>query len=136
MFDIIAAYQHQPAMAVDGGGVHDGEPRLTVPATGDERAEGQVADQPDDDEHDDQQDQRREGPQECRRITRARHAIQPLHWFPLIGLGKRRDTRPLRLATASCLSRIVNSLKHGRYHFYLTFAARAFSGLGECDSTG
>jgi hypothetical protein len=34
---------------------------------------------------------------------------------------------------------LVNSLKTpkaGGHHFYLTFAAKAFSGLGECDSTG
>ena len=32
MLDVVAPHQHQPAMAVDGGGVHDRKPRLAVAA--------------------------------------------------------------------------------------------------------
>ena len=58
VLDIVTAHQHQPAVTVDSGGVHDGQPRLAVSAAGNERSEGQTADQLDDEENDDQKDQR------------------------------------------------------------------------------
>jgi hypothetical protein len=78
MLDVVATHENKPAVAVDGGGVHDGEPRFAVPAAGNEGPESQVADDLDDEQHDDQQNKSRECPQDCSDITRTRYAIQPL----------------------------------------------------------
>ncbi|ESW65046.1 hypothetical protein X771_23175 [Mesorhizobium sp. LSJC277A00] len=82
VFDVVATDEHQPAVAVDCRGVHDRQPCLAVPAAGNEGAEGQVADQPDDDEHDDQQDKGSKRPQQRCGISGTRHIIQPLHRCP------------------------------------------------------
>lgn len=116
VLDVVAPYQHKAPMAVHSRGVHHRQPCLAIPAAGHERAERQAAHKLDGDKNDDEQDQCRERPQQPGRVTRARHAIQPLqHRLPHVATFEFTNTRPLRLATASCLSRFVNSLKHAPY---------------------
>ena len=77
MLDIVAPHQHQTAMAVDGGRVHDRQPRLAVAAAGDEGAESQAADQPDDHQDDDEHDEGSERPKHCRGKFRTCQAFEP-----------------------------------------------------------
>ena len=65
-------------MAVDGGRVHDGKPRLAVAAAGHEGAERHAADQLDDDQDDDEQDKGCECPKDCANKCWARQTFDPL----------------------------------------------------------
>ena len=78
MLDIVAAYQHEAAMAVDGGGVHDRQPRLAVAPARHKRAERHAADQLDDDENDDEQDKGSECPKDCAGKCWTRQTFDPL----------------------------------------------------------
>ena len=78
VLDIVPAHQDKPAMAVDGGSVHDGKPRLAVAPAGDEGSEGQAADQPDDHQHDHEQDEGRESPYDRGGEFRAAQAFEPI----------------------------------------------------------
>lgn len=75
MFDIVTAHQHQPALAVDGGGVHHSKARLAVFAAGNECAKRQIANDTYDDKQHKQPNQHSNRPYEY--IGRFRsHAFQ------------------------------------------------------------
>ena len=66
VLDVVAAHQHQPAVAVDGGGIHHRQPGLAVAPAGHEGAEGQAADDAHDEQQQGETDQRRQCPEQGR----------------------------------------------------------------------
>ena len=77
MFDIVAPYQHQPAMAVDRRRVHDRQSRLAVSAAGDKCPECQSAHHAYDHKNDQEQNQCSQSPDHRRGVFRSGNAFQP-----------------------------------------------------------
>ena len=78
MLDIVAAYQHEAAMAVHGGRVHDREPRLAIAPASHKRAKRHAAYQLYDDENDDEEDKGSECPKDCANKCWTRQTFDPL----------------------------------------------------------